>query len=63
MTAALPLPLHSPDCPAGIGCVMRLDDRLKGGSMGLRYADIPLRDECELEVRLTRNKMTPIFAK
>jgi len=20
MTAALPLPLHSPDCPAGIGC-------------------------------------------
>jgi hypothetical protein len=45
------------------GKMVAYDDRLTGGSMGLRYADIPLRDECELEVRLTRNKMTPIFAK
>jgi hypothetical protein len=45
------------------GKMVAYDDRLTGGSMGLRYADIPLRDECELEIRLTRNKMTPIFAK
>jgi hypothetical protein len=36
------------------GKMVSYDDRLTGGSMGLRYADLPLRDECELEIRASR---------
>jgi hypothetical protein len=36
------------------GKMVSYDDRLTGGSMGLRYADIPLRDECEREIRAAR---------
>lgn len=34
------------------GKMIAYDDRATGGSMGLRYADIELRDLCEKEVRL-----------
>jgi hypothetical protein len=33
------------------GKMVSYDDRLTGGGMGLRYDDLPLRDECEREIR------------